>query len=122
MAYIAPIAYTPTVSPYRNLTLHSRSPNSLITNAQLVFSFVNFNYFVHQVHCFENIRQATTVIVSCSSNVYKLSYMLLEKGPNVFVWYMERTYEAGNKGNDLVDVSDWMKQVSFPLKSLLSKV
>jgi len=56
-------------------------------------------------------------------NVYKLAYLLIEKGVNVFVVYRERSYDKGmsNLVKDSVDVSDWVEGMGVGLEELILK-
>ena len=59
-------------------------------------------------------------------NVYKLAYLLIEKGPNVFVVYRERgDEEVGENGNvgmqDVVDVGEWVGGLQVGLEELVMK-
>jgi hypothetical protein len=45
--------------------------------------------------------------------------MFFDKGPNVFLHYGERIYSTEKNSTDLVDISRWIGEVRFPLKSLV---
>lgn len=62
-------------------------------------------------------------MISCSVNVYKLAYLLIEKGVNMFVVYRERSYDKGmsNLVKDSVDVSEWVEGMGVGLEELILK-
>jgi hypothetical protein len=115
---IAPIAFNTSNENYRNFTIGS-SITMLSSNGLFVFSIMSFNYFVREAFCQTPIKNQTSlrIMVSCSPNVYRLSYMFFDKGPNIYLQYAEWSSIAENSTN-VVDISKWMSEVKFPLKSL----